>query len=143
MPYSNRKLIGTVRGFCARSISLLKGKHLNKKLDINYPIQLDKTTGREITRTLANYGVHVNYEAIETQALYEGSIFIEENRATYEFILLRNIYSFLTIALLLLDYLLDSKQLIMKEFPDAVNIARDISRKIPEITQKLADIYSK
>lgn len=126
-----------------QAISLLKGKHLNKKLDINYPIQLDKTTGREIKRTLANYGVHANYEAIETQALYEGSIFIEENKATYEFILLRNIYSFLTIALLLLDYLLDSKQVLMKEYPDAVNIARDISRKIPEIAQRLADISSK
>lgn len=126
-----------------QAISLLKGKHLNKKLDINYPIQLDKTTGKEIKSTLANYGVHANYEAIETQALFEGSIFIEENKVTYEFILLRNIYSFLTISLLLFDYLLDSKHVLMKEFPDAINIARDISGKIPEIAQRLADISKK
>ncbi|MFC2123058.1 hypothetical protein ACFLRP_05175 [Bacteroidota bacterium] len=123
-----------------QAISLLKGKHLNKKLDTNYPIQLDETTGKEIKRTLAYYGVHANYEAIETQALYEGSIFIEENRATYEFILLRNIYSFLTIILLLLDYLLDKQTFLVKELPDAMSLAKTIGRNIQEIGVKLAKL---
>jgi len=125
-----------------QAIRLLEGRRLNKKMSIDYPIQLDEATAKEIKYTLANYGVHANYEAIETQALYEGSIFVEENRAAYEFILLRNIYSFLTIVLLLLDYLLDSKQFLMQELPAAIDIARDIARKIQEIAGKLAEISS-
>jgi len=123
-----------------QAINLLKGKHLNKKLDINYPIQLDETVGKEIKRTLANYGVHANYQAIETQALYDGSIFVEENRATYEFILLRNVYSFLMIILLLLDYLLDKRTFLKKELPDAMSLAKDIGRTVQEIGVKLAKL---
>lgn len=119
---------------------LLKGKHLNKKVEINYPIQLDKAAAKEIKNTLSNYGIHSNYEALETQALYEGSIFIEKNRATYEFIFLRNVYSFLTISLLLLDYLIDTKKFLKKELPDAENVARDIAAKVKDIAARLKDM---
>jgi hypothetical protein len=50
-----------------QAMMLLNGKHLNKKVEINYPIQLDKVVGKEIKNTLANYGVHANYEALETR----------------------------------------------------------------------------
>lgn len=123
-----------------QAMMLLNGKHLNKKVEINYPIQLDKVVAKEIKNTLATYGVHANYEALETQALYEGSIFIEKNRATYEFIFLRNVYSFLTISLLLLDYLIDIKQFLKKELPDAENVARDIAVEVKDIAARLKDM---
>jgi len=123
-----------------QAMTLLNGKHLNKKVEINYPIQLDKVVAKEIKNTLANYGVHANYEALETQALYEGSIFIEKNRATYEFIFLRNVYSFLTISLLLLDYLIDIRQFLKKELPDAENVARDIASEVKDIAARLKDM---
>jgi len=123
-----------------QAMMLLKGKHLNKKVEINYPIQLDNAVAKEIKNTLSNYGIHPNYEALETQALYEGSIFIEKNRATYEFIFLRNVYSFLTISLLLLDYLIDIKQFLKKELPDAENVARDIASEVKDIAARLKDM---
>jgi len=123
-----------------QAMMLLNGKHLNKKVGINYPIQLDKAVAKEIKNTLANYGVHANYEALETQALYEGSIFIEENRSTYEFIFLRNVYSFLTISLLLLDYLIDTKRFLKKELPDAENVARDMALEVKDIAARLKDM---
>ena len=123
-----------------QAMMLLNGKHLNKKVDINYPIQLDKVVAKDIKNTLANYGVHANYEALETQALYEGSIFIEENRATYEFIFLRNVYSFLTISLLLLDYLIDIRQFLNEELPNAENIALDIASEVKDIAARLKDM---
>ena len=123
-----------------QAMMLLNGKHLNKKVEINYPVQLDRVVAKEIKNTLANYGVHANYEALETQALYEGSIFIEENRVTYEFIFLRNVYSFLTISLLLLDYLIDIRQFLLKELPDAENVARDMALEVKDIAARLKDM---
>lgn len=123
-----------------QAMRLLNGKHLNKTVEISYPIQLDKTVAKEIKATLANYGVHASYEALETQALYEGSIFRKKNKATYEFIFLRNIYSFLTISLLLLDYLIDTKQFLKRELPDTESVARQIAAKITEIAAKLKEL---
>lgn len=123
-----------------QAMMLLNGKHLNKKVEINYPIQLDRVVAKEIKDTLANYGVHANYEALETQALYEGSIFIEENRATYEFIFLRNVYSFLTISLLLLDYLIDIRQFLLKELPDAESVAQNMASEVKDIAARLKDM---
>ena len=124
----------------AQALRLLNGKHLNRKVEIDYPIQLDKTIAKDIQSTLSHYGVHANYEALETQALYEGSIFIQENRMTYEFLFLRNIYSFLTVSLLLLDYLLDTKQFLKTEYPDAINLAQDMAVKIQKIAGRLKEM---
>lgn len=123
-----------------QAIRLLTYKHLNKKLEINYPIQLDKTLAKEIKSTLSKYGVHANFEALETQGLYEGSIFIEENRTTYEFLFLRSIYSFLTICLLLLNYLLNAKRYLKKEIPNAINLAQEMAVEIKEIASRLKDM---
>ncbi len=71
---------------------------------------------------------------------YDGSIFVEGNRVTYEFILLRNVYSFLMIILLLLDYLLDKQTFLKKELPDAMSLAKDIGRTVQEIGVKLAKL---
>lgn len=119
---------------------LLNGKHLNRKVEIEYPIQLDKKISRDIQNTLSHYGVHASYEALETQALYEGSMFIQENKTTYEFLFLRNIYSFLTVSSLLLVYLLDTKQFLKVENPDAINIVKDMAVQNKKIAGRLEEM---
>jgi len=123
-----------------QAMRLLNGRYLDKTTEIEYPIQMRKDIAKEIKITLSDHGVHATYQALVTQGLYEGSMFVSGNRGTYEFLFLRNIYSFLSISMLFLDYLIDAKPFLKKEIPSVTKIIQSMIVKTEEIAVRLKEM---
>jgi hypothetical protein len=109
-----------------QAIRFLMGKDINKKVKIPTPNHLKGEVARDLKRSLSNVGVHPNYKSLEIQAYFEGSIFHEENRNTYEFLFLRSLWSFFTIQLYLLGYLVEQWPRFIKEIPDVEQVANEL-----------------
>lgn len=104
----------------------LTGSKINKKVTSLSPVQLEEYTTTEIKKILSNIGVHPSYKSLENQGLFEGTVFHEEYRVTYEFLFLRSIWSCFSIQLYMLTYL-------AKKWPDILN-------KIPSGIQVLSNL---
>jgi hypothetical protein len=113
-----------------QAIRFLTGKAINKKVGIPTPNQLEDKIAKDIKRTLSNIGVHPSYKSLENQGYFEGSIFREENRVTYEFLFLRSLYSMFTIQLYLLVYLVEKWPRLIKEIPNVVQVATELRSMI-------------
>ena len=118
-----------------QAIRFLTGKVINKKGEIPTPSQLEEETAKELKRVLSNVGVHPSYKSLENQGYFEGSIFHEENRVTYEFLFLRSLWSFFTVQLYLLVYLVEKWPKLIKEIPNVVQVAADL-RKMHDSTME-------
>ncbi len=113
-----------------QAIRFLTGKDINKKVKIPTPTQLKEDAAKEIKGILSNVGVHPSYKSLENQAYFEGSIFHAENRVTYEFLFLRSLWTFFTIQLYLLVYLVEKWPKLIKEFPNIVQVATGLRKMI-------------
>ncbi len=113
----------------------LAGKEINKKVKIPTPSQLEEETAKDMKKALSNVGVHPSYKSLENQGYFEGSIFREENRVTYEFLFLRSLWSFFTVQLYLLVYLVEKWPKLIKEIPNVVQVATDL-RKMYDSTME-------
>ena len=119
----------------SQAIRFLTGKAINKKVKIPTPSQLEEETAKEIKRVLSNVGVHPSYKSLENQGYFEGSIFHKEHRVTYEFLFLRSLWSFFTVQLYLLVYLVEKWPKLIKEIPNVVQVATDL-RKMHDVTME-------
>ncbi len=126
-----------------QAIRFIKGNEINRKVDVIYPQQLDTNLGRQIKNILAMYGVHPNFNAIEMQALFEGSVFTKENYTTYKFMFIRNVWSYNMMVVLLLDYLLERNQKLIEEVPEAPEIARELVQYIEDSEKQLEKLSNK
>lgn len=118
-----------------QAIRFLTGEVINKKVEIPTPNQLKEEEAKEIKRVLSNVGVHPSYKSLENQGYFEGSIFHAEHRVTYEFLFLRSLWSFCTVQLYLLVYLVEKWPKLLKEIPNVVQVATDL-RKMYDSTMK-------
>ncbi|MFC1931868.1 hypothetical protein ACFLXJ_06695, partial [Chloroflexota bacterium] len=109
-----------------QAIRFLTGKTINKKVEIQTPSQLQDETAKEIKKVLSNIGVHPSYKSLENQGYFEGSIFKEENRISYEFLFMRSLWSFFTIQLYLVVYLVEKWPKLILEIPNVVQVAKDL-----------------
>ena len=98
---------------------------------------MPKATSDKIMKTLHTHGAHPNYLAFGAQGYYPGVIFNEENEPEYQFFTLRNIHLCLLISTRFLNYLLNKKPELKKEFPDTTNIYKDLNLKTREIGSRL------
>jgi len=110
----------------SQAIRFLTGKAINKKVEITTPSQLKEETAKEVKKALSNVGVHPSYKSLENQGYFEASIFKEEHRVSYEFYFLRSLWSFFTIQLYLLVYLVEKWPKLIKEIPNVVQVATDL-----------------
>lgn len=113
-----------------QAIRFLTGKDINKKMEIPTPSQLESETAKEIKRVLSNVGVHPTYKSLENQGYFEASIFNEEHKIGYEFYFLRSLWSFFTIQLYLLVYLVERWPRLIKEIPNVVQVATNLRKMI-------------
>ena len=109
-----------------QAIRFLTGKVINKKVEIPTPIQLEEETAKDIKRALSNVGVHPSYKSLEVQGYFEASIFEDEHKVSYEFYFLRSLWSFFTVQLYLLVYLVEKWPKLIKEIPNVVQVATDM-----------------
>jgi len=113
-----------------QAIRFLTGKTIDKKVEIPTPSQLEDETAKEIKKVLSNVGVHPSYKSLEIQGYFEGAIFREEHRESYEFYFLRSLWSFFTIQLYLIVYLVEKWPKLIKEIPNIVQVATDLRSMI-------------
>jgi len=121
----------------AQAKNFIQGKPINKKAALDYPVHLNEGLSRQMKRTLSEFGVHSSYHALENQARFEGSIFIDENYETYRFIFVRNIWSFEMMVALLLDYLFGNHQDLVKRVDQGPELLRELMERIARNEKRL------
>lgn len=126
----------------SQSIQFLNGEYPDLRKFSKYTTPNDNKLSREIKTILSNFGVHVNYKALETQGLYHGSVLIPENEKTYKFLFLRNLHSFFSITSILISYVTNLKPFLKSEITDIPQILKDINNHIVSISYKL-EVMSK
>lgn len=114
----------------AQAIRFLTGKPINKKVKIPTPSQLEEERARELKEVLSKVGVHPSYKSLEIQGYFQLSIFKEDQRVSYEFYFLRSLWSFFTIQLYLIVYLVERWPKLIKDIPNVVQIATDVRSMI-------------
>lgn len=117
-----------------QALRFLNGRVIDKKVEIPKPTQLTDETAKEIKRALSNVGVHPSYKSLENQGYFAASLFSEEHRISYEFYFFRSLWSFLTIELYLLAYLVEKCPRLIREIPNVVEVATEL-RKMVDYTQ--------
>ncbi len=118
-----------------QAIRFFTGNYIDVKINVPAPDQLKDEVAKDIKRALSNVGVHPNYKSLETQGYFDASIFDTKHRNTYEFCFLRSLWTFFTVQLYLLAYLVEKWPNLMKEIPNVVQAASDL-RKMIDSTQQ-------
>jgi hypothetical protein len=116
----------------------VKGEEINRK-GFRYPRQFPKKTAKKIMDEMGAQGVHPSFWAFLAQAFSPNVAFSEENKREYEFHTLRLIYFCLFISSRFLQYALNKRPALKKEFPEAINIAQDLAIKTNEIGTELEE----
>lgn len=120
----------------AQAIRFLTGNTIDKKVEVPTPSQLEEETAKDVKRALSNVGVHPSYESLENQGYFEASIFSEEHRVSYEFYFLRSLWSFFTMQLYLLVYLVEKWPKLLKEIPNVVQVATELRSMIDSTRER-------
>ena len=111
--------------------SLLDKVNVTSGLDKKGKVIINtRKTAKEIKRVLSNVGVHPTYKSLENQGYFEASIFNEEHKIGYEFYFLRSLWSFFTIQLYLLAYLVERWPRLIREIPNVIQVVTNLKKML-------------